>query len=886
MPLAYVSSGIKTQTKEIFSNMKPYKGKKYIKKTDKLRSKIIFNHKIALTFAKTKYYEVMGEDISTLPKRAAEKKKYSTPKRKRITKLLRLYKDELLRKSEGTWNILLGIYKKNQKAAMGDSSIPKQSNLLYLISSIPMLLLAYRSIRSNKGANTLASHLSTGRLNTKNSTQRRFLSKTFKAPDGLTNTVFKTTTTLLRQGKYPWGASRRIYVDKPGQPGKLRPITIPPFMDRVVQSAIRIVLEAIYEPWFEKRNRNFGFRPNKGVHDAITVLTVKERSGLFTAIEGDIKGAYDNVNRKNLISFLEKRITDRKFINLIKDRLDYQYFDSLTGQYGEDKKGIPQGGIDSPYLWNIYMLEFDDFVHSHLTHLLSSPNKKMRGNYKEGVVIESNTTNNLRNQRKKNIEYIKTLKQYIRTGTTLSLEKTKTAKIAHMKRAIKITKYSSNDIKQSIITLVKKNRIISHRKRNIETTDPNRRWLRFVYVRYADDWIILLNCNLILAEKIKADIKKWLFETLSAELADDKTLITDLRKKSAHFLGFELKTSANRKISHRKVASEFGTDTTGKKIVLKTKTILAKTAGPAIVAKPDRQRLISRLNMKGFCDEKGFPREMAWLSCLEPYAIVERYNSVLRGLCNYYAEFIKSPSDLYRWLYIIRYSCLKTLAQKYRLSIRKVLKIFYTPSRTGKTISVKVTHNFPDGVYTKEWKLLTAKECIQQALSLNRKKQLEDIYYSLEYNYYSNNIIYNTRRGAIPRVTDESYLENITWTTLRTSAQLDLPCCLCGSTSEINMHHIKHIRKVKYSQIPTGKPWLKLMALRNRKQIPVCRSCHMNVIHSGTHQGSNLTSLAPITFENIRLYDNRLAHVESYIKRGREYFGKSLIEKGWQYKEL
>ena len=75
-------------------------------------------------------------------------------------------------------------------------------------------------------------------------------------------------------------------------------------MDRVVQATILRVLEAIYEPWFDKLNRSFGFRPNKGCHDAIYNITRKETRGLTTAIEGDIKGAYDNVSKEKLIKCL------------------------------------------------------------------------------------------------------------------------------------------------------------------------------------------------------------------------------------------------------------------------------------------------------------------------------------------------------------------------------------------------------------------------------------------------------------------------------------------------------------------------------------------------------------------------------------------------------
>ncbi len=76
--------------------------------------------------------------------------------------------------------------------------------------------------------------------------------------------------------------------------------------------------------------------------------------------------------------------------------------------------------------------------------------------------------------------------------------------------------------------------------------------------------------------------------------------------------------------------------------------------------------------MKGYCDKDGFPREIPWLSTLDAYTIISRYNAVLRGLANYYAEYINYPSSLYRWLYIVRWSALKTLACKHHTKISKV----------------------------------------------------------------------------------------------------------------------------------------------------------------------------------------------------------------------
>ena len=137
---------------------------------------------------------------------------------------------------------------------------------------------------------------------------------------------------------------RRIYVEKPGK-SVLRPLGIPSSKHRIVQELIRGVLTVIYEPTFMRENHNFGFRPKLSTLDARTKLEKKGR-GMTFAIEGDIKGAYENVDHDILLNILRKRIKDIKLIkfiqNLLKSGLEFQ------GRYQHTLLGVPQGGIVSP----------------------------------------------------------------------------------------------------------------------------------------------------------------------------------------------------------------------------------------------------------------------------------------------------------------------------------------------------------------------------------------------------------------------------------------------------------------------------------------------------------------------------------------------------------
>jgi hypothetical protein len=138
----------------------------------------------------------------------------------------------------------------------------------------------------------------------------------------------------------------------------------------------------------------------------------------------------------------------------------------------------------------------------------------------------------------------------------------------------------------------------------------------------------------------------------------------------------------------------------------------------------------------------------------------------------------------------------------------------------------------------------------------------------------------NYSPSIIPSIKEDEYLERMNWVNIRTEAYFGFPCSICGSTKNIEMHHIKHIRKRVYALISEVATWEQVMNLRNRKQIPVCKKCHREKIHEGKYNGPPLSSLAPL--KKTILYDNRILHIESFVKIGKVYHAKSLEEKGWK----
>jgi hypothetical protein len=745
-----------------------------------LVSKIKYDLKIAKSFSKSSYYIAYGDEILSLPNKEKEKRSISTPKQERITKMIESYKKLLKKKKDGYFYALKGIYNKNKLAALMGETPPTHSNLMGLVSSIPMLITSYARIRKNKGANTLGAMLAFHDLRKMNPLQRRFISSTANAPDGLTYRIFQITSKLLRTGQYPWGASKRIYIDKPGRPGELRPITIPPFMDRVVQSSILRVLESIYEPWFDQVNRSFGFRPHRGVWNAMVTLKRNETRGFTMAIEGDIKGAYDNVQREKLIQILSKKITDRQFLNLVKQRLQYTFFDMKLGKYVKEQKGIPQGGIDSPYLWNIYFHEFDLHIHEYLNNKFDLINEKTRKKpdgslYSKNSVILTTRQKMLKNQLG-SLDLLKSrLNKLSNPGDFNQLHKNSKNFILKYVNSHNLSlnpetyTYKSDrvvrqHIKKSIL------RIKFLQKQSQSAQDANKKELRFTYCRYADDWIILGNFSRLLALEIREYISNWLKENLYATLVIDKTNITNITTSKAHFLGFEITSGFYKKMGKIKSA-------------IRGNYTRISSSGHILLA-PDRQRLISRLHMKGYCNKHGKAKHMPWLSPLEPFVLIKRFNDVLRGLVSYYQYFV-TKSSLTRWIYIITWSLLKTLANKYRTRVTKIYKKFYHKTEKGKTIAFKVRNIFKgrDGkeqVYYKEYVLENYLSLMKDNTFLRDKyKELENQFYTIEKKQDFPS--YKAGYDSFPTSGDLNFLDRIVWVNLRTHASFDLPCALCGS---------------------------------------------------------------------------------------------------------
>jgi RNA-directed DNA polymerase len=158
----------------------------------------------------------------------------------------------------------------------------------------------------------------------------------------------------LRDGQWRPLPARRVLIPKPGT-SEYRPLSIPPVRDRIVQAAVKIVLEPIFEADFLPCS--FGFRPKRSAHDALQVLIDESWQGMRWVVETDIANCFSAIPHEKLMQAVEERISDQGILKLLRVMLRAGVMED--GAVRREASGTPQGGPASPLLCNVYLHRLD-----------------------------------------------------------------------------------------------------------------------------------------------------------------------------------------------------------------------------------------------------------------------------------------------------------------------------------------------------------------------------------------------------------------------------------------------------------------------------------------------------------------------------------------------
>mgnify|MGYP000637580675 FL=1 len=480
-----------------------------------------------------------------------------------------------------------------------DSSY-KFERLYRILFNEELFYVAYQKIASNGGSTTKGSD---GR-----------------SIDEMSLARIETLIASLKDESYQPHPSRRVHIPKKN--GKTRPLGIPAFEDKLVQEVVRMILEAIYEGHFETTSH--GFRPKRSCHTALLHIQ-KTFSGAKWFIEGDIKGFFDNIDHDVLVGILRERISDDRFIRLIRKFLKAGYVEDWT--FHNTYSGMPQGGIVSPILANIYLDKLDKYVKEYIRHFDMGTKRR-----------PGKESNDLANERKRTVRKLKKIKD----GTE------KAALVARLKA------------------------IEQERAAFPSGDEMDGSYRRLKYIRYADDFILGIIGSKEDALRIKEDIKSFLSESLALELSEEKTLITHTGK-SAKFLGYEITVTRN---NHQR------RDVQGR---------LRRTYGKRVRLNVSMATLRDKLLEYGAMEIKLRNGKEIWkpkcrsgLIFNDDLEILDRYNRETVGFCNYYL-IANNCVVLHNFRYIMEYSMYKTFAGKYRSTVRKINKKY----RRNKLFTVK-----------------------------------------------------------------------------------------------------------------------------------------------------------------------------------------------------
>lgn len=556
--------------------------------------------------------------------------------------------------------------------------------------------------------------------------------------DGINLTTIQKISNDVLSGNFKVSPVRRVMIPKPGK-DELRPLGVSSPREKIVQKAIDLVLTMIFEEVF--LNCSHGFRPGRSCHSALKHLQLKigNASSYSWIIEGDIKGCFDNIPHHMIIKGISRKVDCPASLNLINKILNAGYV--LDSEFKKRKSkakvfrpnvGTPQGIVLSPIFSNIVLHELDLFIEEDL-----------RSKYSIGK------------QRKANLEYRK-LRYRIKSEKDLKKRK------KLINECLKIPSKDFHDLN----------------------------FKRLHYIRYADDWIILLAGSYQDAITIRSKVSDKL-QSLGLTLNLDKTQITSLRNKKCRFLGVDFFI--------RKNTDKYFKPTR----LIKKNTSIQQRFAPRIILHAPIQELLVKLKNFGFVkrSNKGefFPIGKSNCIPLTHPQILNYYNSKIRGILNYYS-CVHNRNELWSIVRFLHYSCALTLARKFKLkSLKKVFTKFGRNLQFINKKGKKYTIFQPDNL-----RILPINERFNIKMNDNIDKLLRQ-----------------------------------TWSSSLTRSQFDESCAICGTMENIEIHHLRSVKNVRV-KTHTYAQWVGGF---KRKSIPLCKEHHM-MYHSGRLSRVDLKKLA------------------------------------------
>ena len=576
--------------------------------------------------------------------------------------------------------------------ARGKRGLPLM-NLYRQLYNPQLYLLAYGRLYSNDGAMTPGT--------------------TGETVDGMALEKITRIIDALRFERFRWTPVKRVYIPKKN--GKLRPLGLPTWSNKLVQEVIRLLLEAYYDVQFS--DHSHGFRPNRGCHTALQEV-VHIWKGTHWFIEGDISQCFERLDHEKLVAIVGEKIRDNRFLRLLQNMLKAGYLEDW--RWHATLSGSPQGGVCSPILSNLYLDRLDQFVEAEL---LPRYNRGKRRRPNPGY---------------KDFDYA----------------------IARAKR---------RGDRQAVHDLRKQ-------RRTLPSQDPNdQEFRRLRYVRYADDFLLGFSGPKAEAEEIKRHLREFLHDTLKLDLSEEKTLITHAQTGVAHFLGYDLVAQhANDKLDWRGQRQVNG--------------MIALRVPEAVIASKCSVYM-----------RKGKPAQRPQMLHDSDYTIVSRYQAEYRGLVQYYL-LAQNVFRLGKLHWVMQTSLLKTLAGKHRSSVQKMARKYKATTETpaGRRTCIRVTVIRGGGKKPLVAQFGGIPLQRQQTATLGDKTPT----------------VFTARQNEVVR---------------RLLAE---GCELCGVGGAVEVHHIRKLADLRQPGRRDKPDWMKLMAMRRRKTLVVCRACHED-IHAG-----------------------------------------------------